>query len=74
MSDNSDKQIAHVKVRVLPDGRMSRRDAASYIGFEPKTLAMWCVCGKGPRSILVGGRRFYYKNDLDAFIEGSYVR
>ena len=60
--------IDTVRVRVLPDGRMSRDDAARYLGHAPKTLAMWQGQGKGPRSVLVGGRRFYFKSDLDAFV------
>lgn len=63
--------IEVVKVQVLPDGRMSRKNAAKYLGRAEKTLAMWCLEGKGPRSVLVGGRRFYYKDDLDAFIRGE---
>jgi len=60
--------IDQVRVRLLPDGRMTRPDAARYLGRTPKTLAMWQLQGKGPRSVLVGGRRFYFKADLDAFI------
>ena len=33
--------IEQVRVRVLPDGRMSRKDAATYLGRAEKTLAMW---------------------------------
>jgi hypothetical protein len=50
---------------------MTRQDAAKYLGRQPKTLAMWALVGKGPRSIRVGGRRFYYKADLDSFIRGE---
>ena len=32
--------VEQVKVRVLPDGRMTREDAASYLGLKSKTLAM----------------------------------
>ncbi len=60
-----------VKVRILPDGRLTRRDAARYLGRAEKTLAMWGMEAKGPRSVLVGGRRFYFKNDLDTFIRGE---
>jgi len=63
--------IEHVRVRILPDGRMSREDAALYLGHTVKTLAMWHMQGKGPRSVLVGGRRFYFKGDLDTFIRGG---
>ncbi len=64
-------EIERVHVRVLPDGRMSRKDAAKYLGRADKTLAMWELEGKGPPSVLVGGRRFYFKDALDAFVRGE---
>ncbi len=63
--------IEQVRVRILPDGRMTRKDAAKYLGRAEKTLAMWEMKAKGPRSVLVGGRRFYFKYILDAFIRGE---
>ena len=68
---NVEPAIEQVRVRVLPDGRMSRKDAARYLGRAEKTLAMWNLEAKGPKSVLVGGRRFYFKDDLDAFIRGK---
>jgi hypothetical protein len=65
-----DNTVEQVRVRVLPDGRMSREDAARYLGHEAKTLAQWKLLGKGPRSVKVGGRVFYFRDDLDAFIRG----
>lgn len=62
--------IDPVRVRVLPDGRMSAKDAAAYVGRAEKTLAMMRMEGRGPRYIKVGGRIFYRKDDLDAFIQG----
>jgi hypothetical protein len=62
--------IERVRVRLLPDGRMTRDDAARYLGHASKTLAMWALQGKGPRSVKVGGRVFYYRADLDAFVAG----
>jgi len=56
---------------MLPDGRMAREDAARYLGLKDKTLAMWSLAGRGPRSVKVGGRVFYFKDDLDAFIRGE---
>jgi hypothetical protein len=50
---------------------MTRKDAAAYLGREAKTLAMWAVQGKGPKAHRVGGRCFYYKEDLDAFIQAD---
>ncbi|HEY1301060.1 MAG TPA: hypothetical protein VGF07_11230 [Stellaceae bacterium] len=63
--------VDQVKVRQLPDGRLTRDNAARYLGHSPKTLAMWQVRGLGPRSVKVGGRVFYYRTDLDAFIRGD---
>ena len=66
--------IEHVRVRVLPDGRMTRSDAAKYLGVAVKTVAMWDL--KDPTrlgGINVGGRRFYYKDRLDAVIRGEVV-
>ena len=69
-----DESIERPRVRVLPDGRMTRKDSATYIGVAEKTLAMWQLQGKGPESYLVGGRRFYFKDDLDAFIRSGRSR
>jgi hypothetical protein len=59
-----------VRVRVLPDGRLDRKNAALYLGRSPKTLAQWALYGKGPRPHDIGGRAFYYLDDCDAFIRG----
>lgn len=57
------------KVTVTPDGRVSRSDAAKFLGFKPKTLAEWHRKGIGPRSQMVGGRRFYNLDDLATYVE-----
>lgn len=54
-------------VLVLPDGRVDRANAAAFLGRAPKTLAEWHRLGKGPRSRMVGGRRFYDIGELRAF-------
>ena len=61
-------EIELQRVRILPDGRMTRRDAANYLGFSPKTLAIWACESRGPRSTKVGGRCFYYQEDLEEFV------
>lgn len=63
--------VQRVVVRVLPDGRLNRRNAAKYLGVAAKTLAMWQIQDKGPPSRLVGGRRFYDQAALDRFIRGD---
>ena len=71
MAEETVAPFEQVKVRVLPDGRLSRKDAARYLGRAEKTLAMWCLGGTGPRAVKVGGRIFYFKDDLDAFVRGE---
>jgi hypothetical protein len=56
-----------VRVRVLPDGRLDRKNAALYLGRSPKTLAQWAMQGKGPRSHDIGGRAFYYLEECKAY-------
>jgi hypothetical protein len=63
--------IEILRVKMLPDGRMTRNNAARYIGNSPKTLAMWQLQNKGPKSVKVGGRVFYYRAELDRFIAGE---
>lgn len=64
--------IEQVKIRVLPDGRVTRKDAARYLGVAVKTVAMWDL--EDPNKLggmKVGGRRFYYLQKLDRFIKGE---
>lgn len=63
--------VEQISVRVLPDGRVSRRDAATFLGMKAKTLAEWQRLGKGPRSCSVGGRRFYMLDELQRFALGE---
>jgi hypothetical protein len=67
----TESPFERVRVRVTPDGRVSRGDAAAYLGHKPKTLSAWAVRSYGPRVIRVGGRAFYYLDDLEAFVRGD---
>ncbi len=64
-------EVEPVRVRVLPDGRMDSNNAAKYLNRAPKTLAMWRMNGTGPEWSKCGGRVFYDKEALDAFIQGE---
>ena len=70
-ADSAECVVEQIKVRVLPDGRMDRVNAAKYVGRAPKTLAMWVSQSKGPKFHRVGGRVFYFLHDLDAFIQAG---
>jgi hypothetical protein len=65
-----DTELETVRVRILPGGRMDRENAAKYLGRKPKTLAIWHTEGRGPRSMKNGGRRYYFKAELDAWLAG----
>ncbi len=64
-------EIEPVRVRVLPNGNMVSNNAATYVGRAPKTLAMWRMQGVGPEWTKNGGRVFYNKEALDAFMRGK---
>lgn len=70
LSEVSDS-LEKVRVRVLPDGRMSAADAAAYLGLDAKTLTNWRVQGKGPAHRKVGSRVFYQLEDLNRFVQGE---
>lgn len=53
------------------EGRLTRAEAAQYLGMAQSTLADWHRRGIGPESVKVGGRRFYRLSALKAFINGQ---
>jgi hypothetical protein len=57
-------------VIVLPDGRMTPKDAATYCGLSVKTLAIYRSQGIGP-TFVKRGRIFYFRDDLDAWMLGG---
>ena len=59
--------MIEINVVTLPDGRMDTKNAALYMGFKEKTLAMMRSDGTGPKFIKLG-RIFYFKCDIDAWI------
>ncbi len=64
-------ELEPVRVRVLPNGDMDSNNAAKYVNRAPKTLAMWRMQGIGPAWTKCGGRVFYNKEALDAFMRGK---
>ncbi len=54
-----------------PDGRMDRKNSANYLGCAPKTMADWASKGIGPEYVFVGGRVFYFREDLDVWIRSK---
>lgn len=56
-------------IHIYPDGRLDRANAALYTGFSVKTLAMHACSGTGPKFRKIGGRVFYRREDLDAWLD-----
>jgi hypothetical protein len=61
-----DRGVEAVRVRVLPDRRVTSADAGKIFDRSPKTMANWRSKGWGPRPIVVGGRVFH---DYDECLE-----
>lgn len=55
-------------IYIYPDGRLDRANAALYTGFSIKTLAMHACAGTGPKFQKIGGRVFYRRENLDAWL------
>jgi len=62
--------IEAITVKMFPDGRLDTHNTALYLGLKEKTLAMMRSQGTGP-PFIKRGRIFYYKEDLDAWINES---
>lgn len=60
-------KIETISVKMYPDSRLDVKNASLYLGLEEKTLAMKRSDGTGP-SFIKRGRIFYFKDDLDAWI------
>lgn len=59
--------LESLRIVTYPDGRMDTKNAALYLGYKEKTLAMMRGSGTGPK-FLKRGRIFYYKEDLDIWL------
>jgi len=48
--------------------RLSRRDAAAYLGLSKVTLARWAMLGKGPQYVVIGNKAMYMVAHLDHYL------
>ncbi len=60
--------VERVRLRATPDGRLTRWQAAKFLGVAHGTIANWKSLGIGPAHMKVGGRVFYRLEDLEAFV------
>jgi len=57
------------------EDRLTRAEAAEYLGLAKTTLEVWASTGRyGLPFVKIGRRAFYRRSDLDAFVERRTVR
>jgi excisionase family DNA binding protein len=49
--------------------KLTREQAAEYLGVSRATLETWASLGKGPRFFKPGGKVYYLVRELEAYIE-----
>lgn len=75
MRPTNDAEEAHLPKITLgeaaegKEGRLTRADAAAYLGVSSSTMADWHRRGVGPASVKVGGKRFYRVSALTEYIK-----
>jgi predicted site-specific integrase-resolvase len=52
-----------------PAGLVRRLDACVMLGIVPRTAHEWSVRGYGPQPRRIGGRVYYLKSEIDAFLQ-----
>ncbi len=62
--------INPIQVVIYPDGRMDTKNASTYTGLAQKTMAMQRCDGSGAKFVK-RGRVFYFKSDLDAWMNAN---
>lgn len=59
----------------MQDERLPHKESAAYLGITSDTLNVWRCEKRYPIPyIKVGSKVFYWKRDLDAFLESRTVR
>ncbi len=71
-------QVNMVEARPKPDGvlidplgRLDTRNAALMLGRSPGTMSNWRVQGIGPKHFVVGGRCYYWADEVMAYGRGD---
>jgi len=57
-----------IKVAENPE-RMDSPEFSNYIGINEKTAERWAREGRGPKRIKIGQRAYYFRPNVDAWIE-----
>jgi hypothetical protein len=59
------------QIVILPNGRMTAKNAALYVGLADKTMAMHRCAGTGPAFSKIGGRIYYTPEALDTWLDAA---
>lgn len=54
--------------------RLTRSQAAEYLGLRPQTLAAWATKSRGPTYLKLGRAVRYRERDLEAYLTSCEVR
>jgi hypothetical protein len=60
-------------IAIEPPVKLTRRDAADYIGVSYPTLCTWATTGGGPPYLKVGAKVIYLQRDLDDWLASRRV-
>ena len=63
--------MSRPEIQMTPDGRMTARNAALYLGVSENTLQSWRSNSKGPKYLKLEGKIFYKKDSLDRYIQAA---
>lgn len=66
---NIDAKAKQVEVEILPDGRMTLKEAAKFLGFTPHSLYRHHHDAEMPPYVKIRKRIFYYYNDLVKWVD-----
>ena len=53
------------------EGHLTREELAAELKIKPRTLDAWALRNKGPKRTKLGGRAWYKKNDVVAWIDAQ---
>ena len=63
--------IEDLDINVLHDGRMDVKNTAKYLDCAPNTLRRYMAMGVSPPYVKIVTRIFFYKNEVDKWVESQ---
>ncbi|WP_437224654.1 helix-turn-helix transcriptional regulator [Planctomicrobium sp. SH661] len=55
--------------QIQAPAKLTRADAAEYLGLQKSTLETWASLGRGPKFYKAGSRVWYLQRELDRWID-----